>query len=191
MATLDEVGQALDALESAGLARSNVTVLQCTTNYPAPPDETNLRAMVAMHEQFSVDVGFSDHTRGIEASLAAVALGATVIEKHLTLDKDLPGPDHFASADPQEFRSMVEGIRKVERMLGSSSKAPTASELDNRGIVRKSIVATAKIQAGEVFSTQNVGVKRPADGFSPMKWHDVIGAKARRNFEPNDRIELE
>lgn len=190
MGTLDEVRQALNVLFSAGLPRTEVTVLQCTTNYPAPPGETNLRAMVTMGKEFSVNVGFSDHTSGIEASLAAVALGASVIEKHLTLDKKLPGPDHSASADPEEFRHMVEGIRRVEQMLGLEFKAPTASEYANRGIVRKSIVATKRIEAGERLSTDNVGVKRPGDGLSPMKWHEVMGSKASRDYAPDDRIEL-
>lgn len=190
MANLEEVGEALEALESAGLARSKITVLQCTTNYPAPPDETNLRAMVTMRERLSVDVGFSDHTNGIEASLAAVALGATVIEKHLTLDKNLPGPDHSASANPQEFSQMVDGIRKIECMLGLEVKVTTKSEEINREIVRKSIVATKRIRSGEIFSTQNIGVKRPANGLSPMKWHEVIGRRASRDYEPDEGIEL-
>ena len=190
MATLEEVGEALEVLETSGLSRSKITVLQCTTNYPAPFEETNLRAMVEMGLNFSVDIGFSDHTEGIEAALAAVALGAKVIEKHLTLDKELPGPDHRASANPTEFRQMVEGIRKVEKLLGTSVKKPTQSELANREIVRKSIVATETIKQGELFTSHNIGVRRPADGLSPMNWNKALGTKASKDYSPNERIEL-
>lgn len=190
MASLEEVKDALLALEEAGLRRDMVTVLQCTTNYPAPPEEANLRAMVAMRETLSVVVGYSDHTEGMEAALAAVALGAQVIEKHLTIDKALEGPDHAASASPDEFAQMVRGIRKIEKLLGSTAKEPTQSELPNRPLVRKSLVAGTKIKSGEEFSPTNIAIKRPGTGMSPMRWHSVIGQIAHRDFELDEEIEL-
>lgn len=190
MANFEEVQDALLVLEKAGLPREMVTVLQCTTNYPAPPEEAHLRAMVAMGEALSVKIGYSDHTDGIEASLAAVALGARVIEKHLTLDKELLGPDHAASANPDEFEHMVIGIRKIEKLLGSATKEPTQSEMPNRPLVRKSLVARAPIRAGEKFSPNNVAIKRPGTGISPMEWYSVIGEIAPRRFEIDEKIEL-
>lgn len=190
MGELEEVQEAVFALERAGLGRDMVTVLQCTTNYPAPLAEANLRAMVAMGKSLGVRVGYSDHTQGAAASIAAVALGATVIEKHLTLDPSMPGPDHSASSTPEEFARMVADLRAVELALGSDKKAPTASELANRDVVRKSIVAVRPIVRGEVFSPENIGVKRPGTGLSPMVWHEVVGAKAHRDFHADEVIEL-
>jgi N-acetylneuraminate synthase len=190
MGELREVEAALLVLEQSGLSREMVTVLQCTTNYPAPLEEANLRAMVAMGENLAVKVGYSDHTQGTAASIAAVALGATVIEKHLTLDQSMPGPDHSASSTPEEFADMVASIRAVELALGSSEKAPAFSESANRDVVRKSIVAVRPIVKGEVFSPQNIGVKRPGTGISPMAWHEVVGLSAYRDFAVDDLIEL-
>jgi N,N'-diacetyllegionaminate synthase len=167
-----------------------VTVLQCTTNYPAPLEEANLRAMVSMGEQLAVGIGYSDHTDGSDASVAAVALGARIIEKHLTLDQSMPGPDHAASANPSGFAAMVRSIRAVETALGSEVKAPGPTEAPNRDIVRKSLVALTPISAGEQFTSQNLGVKRPGTGISPMRWHEVAGAKAHRDFLVDELIDL-
>lgn len=190
MGELQEVEEAVLALERSGLTRDLVIVLQCTTNYPAPLEEANLRAMVAMGQRLSVKVGYSDHTEGTAASIAAVALGATVIEKHLTLDQSMPGPDHSASSTPSEFAGMVTAIRSVERALGSEKKVPTGSEIGNRLVVRKSIVAVRPIVSGEVFSPENIGVKRPGSGLSPMVWNEILGLRAHRDFAVDDMIEL-
>lgn len=190
MGDLREVEAALLVLENSGLSRDMVTVLQCTSNYPAPLEEVNLRAMVAMGQNLSVQVGYSDHTQGTPASIAAVALGATVIEKHLTLDQSMPGPDHSASSTPEEFAHMVASIRAVELALGSPEKAPTVSEFANRDVVRKSIVAVRPIVKGEVFTPQNIGVKRPGTGISPMTWNEIVGLSAHRDFAVDDMIEL-
>jgi len=190
MGTYEEVEDALEVLEGVGLGRDQVTVLQCTTNYPAPLEEANVRAMVEMGKRLSVPVGYSDHTSGFEAALAAVALGASVIEKHFTLDKSLPGPDHAASADMPELQGLVQRIRSLEIALGSPEKTPSPTEAPNRLVVRKSLVALRSIQRGEIFSSQNVGVKRPGTGISPMLWHDVIGRVAHRGFSADELIEL-
>ena len=190
MAELSEVGEAIDCLEAAGLPKEKITLLHCTTEYPAPIDEVNLRAMDAMADTFGVAVGYSDHTDGIDVAIAAVAMGASVIEKHFTLDKNLPGPDHSASLEPQALNAMVEGIRRIERALGSAKKQCTASERKNIRLVRKSIVAARAISADEVFSEENLTVKRPATGLSPMLWDGVIGKRASRPFMPDEVIEL-
>ena len=190
MATLGEISEAIDVLADAGLSRDKITLLHCTTEYPAPMDEVNLRAMQSLHAAFGVPVGYSDHTQGIEVSIAAVALGATVIEKHFTLDRTLPGPDHQASLEPQELGALVSAIRNVERALGEGIKRPTASELRNRAVARKSIVARVGIARGERFSAENLDTKRPGTGLSPMLWDQVVGKVARRDFNPDEPIEL-
>ena len=190
MATFEEVKEALEVLQSAGLSRDLVTVLQCTSNYPAPIEEVNLRAMVSMGKLLSVSIGYSDHTEGGLTSIGAVALGARIIEKHLTLDKTMAGPDHAASASPKEFEAMVRSIRTVELALGSSDKVPGRSEDPNRNIVRKSLVAVTDIEAGEPFTTENLGVKRPGSGMSPMRWHDVLGTHAHRQFRADELIDV-
>jgi N,N'-diacetyllegionaminate synthase len=190
MGSFDEVGQAVEALEESGMKRQMVTVLQCTTNYPAPLEEANLRAMVSMGEQLAVGIGYSDHTDGAVAAVAAVALGAHIIERHLTLDRSMPGPDHAASPNPSEFAEMVRSIRAVEMALGSDVKAPGPTEAPNRDIVRKSLVALTPIGAGDEFTSHNVGVKRPGTGISPMRWHEVLGAKAHRSFQIDELIDL-
>jgi len=190
MATMAEVQVALEVLESGGLPRDMVTVLQCTTNYPAPVDEANLRAMVTMGVEFGVSVGYSDHTIGVDASLAAVALGASVIEKHVTLDTTMPGPDHAASMEPDEFRALVRSIRLVESALGSPQKGPTASEEAQRAVVRKSIVASRQILAGERFTEANVTLKRPGTGISAAHWYDVLGTTAHKGYELDDMVEV-
>lgn len=190
MATLDEVGTALDVLERAGAPRDRVTVLHCNTEYPTPMADVNLRAMLTMRDAFGVAVGYSDHTRGIEVPIAAVALGATVIEKHFTLDRNLPGPDHKTSLEPGELKAMVAAIRNVELAMGDGVKRPSPSEAKNVSIARRSLVAARTIRAGEAFSESNLAVKRPGTGLSPMRWDEVLGRKAPRDFAPDELIEL-
>lgn len=190
MGSFDEVARAVEVLEQSGLNREMVTVLQCTTSYPAPLQEANLRAMVSMGKQLAVGIGYSDHTDGNPASVAAVALGAHIIEKHLTLDKSMPGPDHAASANPSEFAAMVRSIRAVETALGYDVKAPGPTEAANRDIVRKSLVALRPIGAGDEFTSENIGVKRPGTGISPMRWHEVVGTTAHRDFQVDELIDL-
>lgn len=190
MADLAEVEAALEVLELAGVARDAITLLQCTTDYPAPVADVNLLAMVAMSDAFDVAVGYSDHTEGIAIPTAAVALGASVIEKHLTLDRGLPGPDHKASLEPHEFGRMVNAIREVEAALGDGVKRPVAAELANRDIVRKSIVAARPIAKGERFSEENLTTRRPGTGVSPMRWDDMLGAAAPRAFAADEEVEL-
>jgi N-acetylneuraminate synthase len=190
MANLGEIEAAIEAVEAAGTPRHLITVLHCTTEYPTPMEDVNLRAMVAMKKAFGVSTGYSDHTAGIEIPIAAVALGATVIEKHFTLDRNLPGPDHKASLEPHELKAMVEGIRNVERALGDGVKRPSPSELKNKPIARKSLVAIRPIRAGETFSAENIGAKRPGTGLSPMRWDEVVGRTATKNFAVDELIEL-
>jgi len=190
MATLGEIEAAIEAIENAGTPREKITVLHCTTEYPTPMDEVNLNAMVNMGKAFGVSVGYSDHTPGIEVPIAAVALGATVIEKHFTLDRSLPGPDHRASLEPDELKAMVSGIRNIEKAMGDGVKRPGPSELKNKPIARKSLVAACPIQAGEPFTEANLMAKRPGTGISPMRWDEIIGRQAPRNFAPDELIEL-
>jgi N,N'-diacetyllegionaminate synthase len=190
MCTLGEIEAALGVLEQSGTPRDRITVLHCTTEYPAPMDEVNLRAMLTIRDAFGVKVGYSDHTLGIEVALAAVALGASVIEKHFTLDRTLPGPDHAASLEPAELVALVSGIRNIERALGSVHKAPAPSEVRNKSVARRSLVAACAIRAGEVFTEANLAVKRPGTGISPMSWDQVIGRKAPRDFRADELIEI-
>lgn len=190
MATLGEIEAAIEVLEQSGTQRSSITVLHCTTEYPTPMTEVNLRAMQSIHQAFGVAVGYSDHTSGIEVAVAAVALGASVIEKHFTLDRNLPGPDHKASLEPDELKAMIVAIRNIEVALGDGIKRPTASEARNKLVARKSVVASKAIGAGETFSAENITIKRPSTGISPMRWDDVVGRKAIRCFAPNELIEL-
>lgn len=190
MANLGEVEAAIEAIEAAGTPRDRITVLQCNTEYPTPVADVNLRAMLAMQQAFGVSVGYSDHTRGIEIPIAAVALGAAVIEKHFTLDRTLPGPDHQASLEPAEFKAMVDAIRNVEQALGDGIKRPSPSERKNRAIARKSLVASRAIRAGELFSADNLTAKRPGTGISPMRWDEVIGRPAPQDFAPDAPITL-
>lgn len=189
MATLGEIEDALEALESAGTPRARITVLHCNTEYPTPMVGVNLRAMTRIRDAFGVAVGYSDHTLGIEVPIAAVALGATVIEKHLTLDRNLPGPDHKASLEPDEFAAMVRAIRNIEQALGDGIKRPSPSESGNRSIARKSLVASTKIRAGEAFTPENVTAKRPGTGMSPMRWDEVMGRVATRDYARDELIE--
>jgi N,N'-diacetyllegionaminate synthase len=188
MATLGEIEAALAVLEQAGKPRSEITVLHCTTEYPTPPVEVNLRAMQTIAQAFGVAVGYSDHTEGIAVSIGAVAMGATVIEKHLTLDCNMPGPDHKASLEPHDFFEMVRSIRTIEQALGDGIKRPTASEQANLPVVRKSLVASVPIRAGELFSEANLTAKRPGTGISPMQWDAWIGRAASRDFAAEELI---
>lgn len=190
MATMGEIEATIGVLEQAGTSRSNITVLHCTTEYPTPMAEVNLRAMQSIHTVFGVAAGYSDHTSGIEVAIAAVAMGATVIEKHFTLDRNLPGPDHKASLEPAELKAMVKAIRNIELALGDGIKRLTPSEARNKPVVRKSLVASQTIKAGEAFSVQNITAKRPGTGISPMRWDEVMGRIAPRDFVEDELIEL-
>ena len=190
MANLGEVEAAIQVIEAAGTPRHLITILHCTTEYPTPMEDVNLRAMVSMKQAFGVAVGYSDHTPGIEVAIAAVALGATVIEKHFTLDRNLPGPDHKASLEPYELKAMVNAIRNIEVALGDGIKQPSLSELKNKPVARKSIVARREINAGELFSEDNLAAKRPGTGISPMFWDEVIGRKALRDFKEDEFIDF-
>ena len=190
MATLGDIEAAIEVLEQAGTPRSRMTILHCTTEYPAPMTEVNLRAMQTINNAFGIAVGYSDHTQGIEVAIAAVALGATVIEKHFTLDRNLPGPDHNASLEPAELKAMVSAIGNVEAALGDGIKHLTPSEVRNKPVARKSLVASRVIKAGEAFSEQNVTTKRPGNGISPMRWYEIIGRYATRDFTADELIEL-
>ena len=188
MANLSEIEAALGVLEQAGTSRSQITVLHCTTEYPAPPEEVNLRAMRTIAEAFGVTVGYSDHTDGIAVPIAAAAMGASMIEKHLTLDRNMPGPDHKASLEPDKFAAMVLGIRTIEKALGDGIKRPTPSEQANLPVARKSLVAARPILAGELFSEANLTAKRPGTGLSPMLWDQWIGRSASRDFAADELI---
>jgi N,N'-diacetyllegionaminate synthase len=190
MATLGEIESAIDVLEQAGTPRANITVLHCTTEYPTPMAEVNLRAMRSIQRAFGVDVGYSDHTPGIEVAIAAVAMGASVIEKHFTMDRNLPGPDHKASLEPEDLMAMVAAIRNIEVALGDGIKRLTQSEARNKPVMRKSLVASQTIKAGEIFSTKNITTKRPGTGISPMRWDEVIGRTASRDFAEEELIDL-
>ena len=190
MASIGDVEAAIDALESSGASRNDIVVLHCTTEYPAPMHDVNLRAMLAMHTAFGVEIGYSDHTSGIEVAIAAVAMGARVIEKHFTLDRNLPGPDHKASLEPAELNAMVQAVRNIEIALGDGIKRVVPSELANRPAARKSIVAACEIRAGEPFTEANLATKRPGTGLSPMLWDSVVGRLASRNYSPDELIEL-
>ena len=190
MADLEEVRNALDVLLACGSSKSYVTILHCTTDYPAAMGDVNLQAMVTMRDAFGVEVGYSDHTLGHEVAVAAVALGAVVIEKHLTLDRKYAGPDHTASLEPEEFANMVRAIRNIEIALGDGIKRPRSSEFANMAMARKSLVASGRIQEGEAFTSMNISAKRPGSGLSPMLWDEVLGQKATREYAPNEMIEL-
>lgn len=190
MATMDEIEAAIVVLEQAGTPRTSITVLHCTTEYPAPMAEVNLRAMQNIRTAFGVAVGYSDHTSGIEVAIAAVALGASVIEKHFTLDRNLPGPDHKASLEPNELKAMIAAIRNIEVALGDGIKRPSQSEIKNKLIARKSLVASRAIKAGELFNAENITAKRPGDGISPMRWDEIIGCRAPRDFAVDELIAL-
>ncbi len=187
---IDEIKEALDILKSAGTKKENITVLHCNSAYPTPFSDVNLLAMKKLKLDLQVNVGYSDHTLGIEVPVGAVALGASVIEKHFTLDKNQEGPDHKCSLEPNELEEMVKSVRNIELSLGSESKKISLSEKENLKIIRKSIVASKRIKKGDVFSEDNITVKRPGDGLSPMKWKFVLGKISKKNFEKDQFIEL-
>lgn len=190
MCTLGDIEAALNVLTKNGLDESEISLLHCNTEYPTPFDDVNLRAMQTLKQCFGVRVGYSDHTKGIEVPIAAVALGAEIIEKHFTLDRTLPGPDHVASLEPKELNAMTAAIRNIEKAVGTGVKKVTASEQKNIAIARKSIIAARNIKAGELFTDENLTAKRPGSGISPMRWDDVVGKTAKRNFMEDELIEL-
>lgn len=190
MSDLQEITDALNIITTSGTNLENITILHCNTEYPTPFEDVNLKAMLTIKEAFKVNVGYSDHTLGIEIPIAAVALGAKVIEKHFTLDKNMNGPDHNASLEPHELKAMAAAIRNIEKAMGSGIKEPSVSEIKNKLIVRKSIVASKPIKEGEVYSEENITVKRPGNGLSPMKWHDLIGKRAKKGYNTDDLIEI-
>ena len=191
MATINEIKDAVKVLIDNGVSKDKITILHCNTEYPTPMEDVNLKAMLHIQRELGLPIGYSDHTLGIEVPIAAVALGATVIEKHFTLDKTLPGPDHKASLEPNELKAMVSAIRNIEKAIGGSGlKEVSKSEEKNKPIVRKSIVAATNIKKGDIFTPENLTVKRPGTGISPMQWDEVIGKEAKRDFQEDELIEL-
>lgn len=189
MATMDEIQAALQVFTENGITKDRITILHCNTEYPTPMDDVNLKAMLNIGNTFGTRIGYSDHTLGIEVPIASVALGATIVEKHFTLDKSMDGPDHAASLEPYELTAMVKAIRNIEAAIsGSGLKEPSASEMKNIEIVRKSIVAISPIKKGELLTTKNIGVKRPGSGISPMKWDTIIGTYAITDFDEDQLI---
>lgn len=190
MSTLNEVSRAIKILIKNGIKKANITVLHCHTDYPTQLHDVNLFAMKSMKRKFNINVGYSDHTTGNETAIAAVALGAQVIEKHITLNKKMKGPDHRASMEPKNFYNYVKAIRNVETLLGSHIKKPSKSELKNKKFIRKSIVAKKNIKKGEVFSEFNTTCKRPEGGISPIYWDNVMGKKSKKKFRVDEFISL-
>ena len=190
MSTMTDIENAIEVLTKNGVDISQLTVLHCNTQYPTPFQDVNLLAMQTIACEFGVNIGYSDHTLGIEVPIAAVALGATIIEKHFTLDRTMEGPDHKASLEPQELKAMVAAIRNVEQALGSSEKIISESESGNISIARKSIIAARFISKGEVLTAENLTIKRPGNGISPMRWEEILGTKALKNFNEDDLIEI-
>lgn len=191
MCDMVDVRTAVEALYKNGLSKENLILLHCNTEYPTPFEDVNLRAMLALKDEFKVEVGYSDHTKGIEVPIAAVALGATVIEKHFTLDRNMEGPDHKASLEPNELKAMVSAIRNIEKAVdGDGTKHISDSERKNIAIARKSIIAAKDIKKGELLTEDNLTVKRPGTGISPMRWEEVVGTKAIKDFSEEDLIEI-
>jgi len=188
MSTLEEVGDAINILTNAGTSKENITVLHANTMYPTPMEDVNLKAMLTIQKEFGIAVGYSDHTLGIEVDIAAVVLGASIIEKHFTLDKTMDGPDHEASLEPEELKVMVSSIRNIEKALGSSQKKPSPSESSNIKDVRKSIIANQNIKKGDLLTDKNIAVKRPGSGISPMKWEELIGTAASKDYNADELI---
>jgi N,N'-diacetyllegionaminate synthase len=192
MSSMVEIEEALDVFLQAGIKKNDITILHCNTEYPTPMSDVNLNAMLAIQKMVGVKVGYSDHTMGIEVPIAAVSMGGTMIEKHFTLDRSLPGPDQLASLEPDELKQMVQSIRNIEKAIGGSGiKEPSKSEINNLSIARKSIVANSLIKKGDQFTINNITTKRPGTGISPMKWDDVIGKTAIKDFEEDELIILE
>lgn len=190
MCELADIEAALNVLLVFGVKKEQITILHCNTEYPTPFADVNLKAMLEIGDKFNVQIGYSDHTKGIEVPIAAVALGATVIEKHFTLDKNMEGPDHKASLEPEELKAMVSAIRNIEQAIGTGHKTISESERKNIEIARKSIVAARPIKAGELFTEENLTVKRPGNGINPMRWNDVVGTRAIQSFNEEDPIQL-
>ncbi len=190
MANMEEIKQAMNVLTKNGVKKDQITILHCNTEYPTPMEDVHLKAMQTIEKEFNIKVGYSDHTLGIEVPIAAVAMGAKVIEKHFTLDRNLEGPDHKASLEPNELKLMVNAIRNIEKALGQPIKKPSKSEIKNIPIARKSIVAKDFIKKGDLLSEQNITVKRPGNGISPMKWHEVLGSTAKYDFQPDELIKI-
>ena len=191
MSNMNEIKKAISVLLKFGVDKGNITVLHCNTEYPTPMSDVNLRAMLHIKAELCVKIGYSDHTLGIEVPIAATALGASVIEKHFTLDRNLPGPDHKASLEPNELIDLVKSIRNIEKAVsGSGIKKPSKSELKNKQIIRKSIVAIKPIAKGEAFDNNNIGVKRPGTGISPIDWEKIIGQVAKDNFKQDELIRI-
>jgi N,N'-diacetyllegionaminate synthase len=191
MASTAEIKAAMVVLCENGITKNDITVLHCNTEYPTPMEDVNLKAMLTIQKELGVKIGYSDHTNGIEVPIAAVALGATVIEKHFTMDRNLPGPDHKASLEPAELKAMINGIRNIEKAIsGNGIKEPSKSELKNIEVARKSIVAARNIQKGELLTEENLTVKRPGNGINPMLWDEIVGKKAIKDFEADDLIEF-
>lgn len=191
MTTISEIKDAVSVFTDAGIPKENITILHCNTEYPTPMDDVNLKAMLHIQEVFGTEIGYSDHTLGIEVPIAAVALGASIVEKHFTLDKTMNGPDHSASLEPDELKAMVSAIRNLEKALsGSGMKEVSPSEQKNMAIARKSIVATKEIHKGELFTEDNIGVKRPGTGISPMQWDEVIGKVSQQDFAEDELITI-
>lgn len=188
MSSVDEIREAKETLEKHGAGK--ITLLHCNTEYPTPFEDVNLKAMATLREMFNCEVGYSDHTKGIEVPIAAAALGAAVIEKHFTLDRGMEGPDHKASLEPEELKQMVTSIRNIEKALGTGEKVPSESEKKNIAVARKSIVSKCRIRKGEILTEENLTVKRPGNGISPMRWETVIGTPAVRDFEEDEMITL-
>lgn len=191
MCTMEDIAAALNVFLEEGISKDNVTILHCNTEYPTPMNDVNLKAMLSIGEEFHTEIGYSDHTLGIEVPIAAVALGASVIEKHFTLDTSMEGPDHAASLEPKQLQAMVKAIRNIEQAIsGDGMKRPSASEIKNMEVARKSIVASTSIKEGEIFTTENLTVKRPGTGISPMKWNEILGKTASKNYSTDDLIEI-
>lgn len=188
MSTLGEIETAVSILIESGTKKKNISVLHANTEYPTPMQDVNLKAMLTIGKAFDVNIGYSDHTNGIEVPVAAVALGAVIIEKHFTINREMEGPDHKASLEPDELKAMVRAIRNIEIALGSNVKAPSNSEIPNRKIARKSIVALKTIKKGELLSCENIGIKRPGTGISPMRWDEIVGSTAKKNYKEDELI---
>ena len=191
MCTMEDIEATINVFLAENISKDNITILHCNTEYPTPMNDVNLKAMLSIQQEFGTEIGYSDHTLGIEIPVAAVALGASVIEKHFTLDNTMEGPDHAASLEPLQLKEMVKAIRNIEQAIsGDGLKKPSASEMKNIEIARKSIVASTTISKGEIFTGENVTIKRPGTGISPMKWDEVIGKVASKDFSTDDLIEI-
>lgn len=191
MCTMEDIEAAINVFLKENIKKEDITILHCNTEYPTPMNDVNLKAMLSIQHEFGTDIGYSDHTLGIEVPVAAVALGASVIEKHFTLDNTMEGPDHAASLEPLQLKEMVKAIRNIEKAIsGDGLKKPSESEMKNMGIARKSIVAATSISKGEIFTEENLTIKRPGTGISPMKWDEIIGKVATKDFSTDDLIEI-